>query len=222
MGIEATGKIRGSILEQILKTPVYKDILRVNLNEMRKETGSSLVKTLLSEDPEVLLSLISALPVFINTLVGASGELAVRVRNMYPPEMLKAYLISMAEDIDREAVKECSAAWSELVSDLWKASSDIRLQAKKTIFTSGPKVTAGAINQAARTINAIIRDDPDALSNFAAEVFRQADKSEISRATMSIAEAFLDRKWHLASWGMELVRKRIRKLHWRICKGVSG
>jgi len=211
MSHDTANKTRGGILKQILKTPVYKDIIRLNLNEMNPKTGSSLVKTLVSEDPEVFLSLASAFPVFINTLISASGELAVQLRKMYPPEMLKNYLIALVEDIDRQAMSECSAAWSDLVSDLWKASSDIRLQAKKTIFTSGPKVTAGAINQAARTINAIIRDDPDALSNFVAEVFRQADKSEISRATMSIAEAFLDRKWHLASWGMELVRKRIRK-----------
>ncbi|MBN2298726.1 MAG: hypothetical protein JXM72_09035 [Deltaproteobacteria bacterium] len=211
MGIEVTGKTRGSILEQILKTPAYKDILRVNLNEMRKETGSSLVKTLLSEDPEVLLSLISAATVFINTLVGASGELAVRVRNMYPPEMLKAYLISMAEDIDREAVKECSAAWSELVSDLWKASSDVRLQARKNILTSGPMVIAGAINTAARSINSLVRDDPNALNTFVSKVFRDVDNKEISLATMSLAEAFLDQKWHLASWAWALVRKRMRR-----------
>ena len=211
MHSETTNNTRGSILQQILKTPAYKDILRVNLNGMSPKTGRSLVQTLVREDPEVFLSLISSLPVFINALTSAAGELAVQLRNMYPPETLKSYLISLAEDIDREAMNECSAAWSELVSSLWDVSSDIRMKVRKTILTSGPKVMAGAINQAARSVNTLIRDDPDTLSTFVAEVIRQADKSEIKQATLSIAEAFLAQKWHLASWAWELVRNRIRR-----------
>ena len=205
MRFETTNKSRGSILKQILKTPVYKDILRVNLGEMREDTGRSLIKTLVREDPEVFLSLVSSLPTCINAITGAAGEIAVQLGNMYPPETLKSYLVSLAENIDRENVSECSAAWTKLVSSLWETSLDVRLQAKKTILTSGPKVIAGGLNTAARSLNALIRDDPNTLSTFVSEVFREVDKSEIRQATLSLAEAFLDRKWHLASWGMELV-----------------
>ncbi len=211
MGIETASKTRGSILEQILRTPVYKDILRVKLNEMRKETGSSLVKTLASEDPEVLLSIISSIPTGINVLISASGELAAKLRDMYPPEMLKSFLTSLAEDIDREAVRQCSAAWSDLILSLWEASSDVRIQARKTILASGPKIIAGAINQTARSVNALTREDPGTLSTFIAEVFREADTKELRQATLSLAEAFLDQKWHLTSWAFGLARKRIRK-----------
>lgn len=211
MRFETTNKTRGSILKQILKTPAYKDILRVNLNEMSPNSGSSLVKTLVREDPEVFLSLISSLPTCINALTGAAGEIAVQLRNMYPPETLKSYLISLVEDIDREALSECSSAWTKLVSSLWEASLDVRLQAKNTILTSGPKVVAGGLNTVARSLNTLIRDDPDTLSTFLAEVFRETDKGEIKQATLSLAEAFLDRKWRLASWALQLIRRRIRK-----------
>ena len=211
MRAETPSKTRGSILKQILKTPVYKDILRVNLREMNPDTGRSLVKTLVSEDPEVFLSLMSSLPNCINALTAAAGELAVQLGNMYPPETLKSYLISMAEDIDKDAIRECSASWSKLLSSLWEASSDVRLQAKNTILASGPKVIAGGLNTAARSINALIRDDPSTLSTFIAEVFREADKNEIKEATLSLAGAFLDQKWHLVSWALQLTRRRIRK-----------
>jgi hypothetical protein len=211
MRFDTPNKPRGSILKQILKTPVYKDILRANLNEIRKETGSSLVKDLVREDPEVFLSITSALPAFINALTAAAGELAVQLGNMYPPETLKSYLISLAEDIDREAISDCSAAWSKLISSLWEASLDVRLQAKNTILTSGSKVTAGAINTAARSLNTLVRDDPNTLSTFVTEVFRKVDKSEIREATLSLSEAFLDQKWHLVSWALQLTRRRIRK-----------
>jgi hypothetical protein len=211
MHSETTNNTRGSILQQILKTPAYKDILRVNLNGMSPKTGRSLVQTLVREDPEVFLSLISSLPVFINTLTSAAGELASQLRNMYPPETLKSYLISLAEDIDRDAMRECSAAWCELVSSLWEVSSDIRMQARKTILSSGPKVIADFINTSARSINSIVGDDPKTLTTFFSEVFENVDNTEIRQATMIIAEAFLDQKWRLASWTLELLRKRIRR-----------
>jgi hypothetical protein len=211
MHFETTNKTPGSILKQILKTPVYKDILRVNLNEMSPKTGSSLVKTLVREDPEVFLSLVSTLPTFINALAGAAGELAVQLRKMYPPETLKSFLMSMAEDIDREALHECSAAWSKLISSLWEASSDVRLQAKNSILASGPKVIASAINTTARSLNTLVRDDPNTLSTFISEVFKEVDKNEIKKATLSLAEAFLDQRWHLVSWAFQLTRRRIQK-----------
>jgi hypothetical protein len=211
MRFETTNKTRGSILKQILKTPAYKDILRVNLNEMSQKTGSSLVKTLVSEDPEVFLSLISALPTCINVLTSGAGEIAVQLKNLYPPETLKSFLVSLAEDIDKETLSECSAAWSELVSSLWEASSDVRIQAKNSILASGPRVIAGAINTAARSLNALVRDDPNTLNTFVSEVFTEVDKSEIAQVTLSLAEAFLDQKWHLVSWALQLTRRRIRK-----------
>lgn len=211
MHSETTNKTRGSILQQILKTPAYKDILRVNLNGMSPKTGRSLVQTLVREDPEVFLSLISSLPAFINNLTSAAGELAGQLRNMYPPETLKSYLISLAEDIDRDALRECSAAWCELASSLWEVSSDIRIQARKTILSSGPKVIAEIINTSARSINSIVGDDPKALNTFVSEVFENMDNKEIRQATMIIAEALLDQKWHLASWTWELLRKRIQR-----------
>jgi hypothetical protein len=211
MRFETTNTSGGSILKQILKTPVYKDILRVNLNEMSSSTGSSLVKTLVREDPEVFLSLVSALPTFINALAGAAGELAVQLGKMYPPETLKSFLMSIAEDIDKQAIGECSAEWSKLISSLWEASSEMRLQAKNSIFASGPKVIAGAINTTARLLNTLVRDDPNTLSTFISEVFKEVDKNEIKEATLSLAEAFLDQKWHLVSWVMHLSRRRIRK-----------
>ena len=208
---DTTNNPPGSILKQILKTPVYKDILRVNLNEMSPKTVSSFIKTLLSEDPEVFLSLTSALPTCINALTSAVGELAVQMGNMFPPETLKSFLISLAEDIDKKAISECSAAWSQLLSSLWEASTDVRLQAKETILTSGPKVIAGGLNTAAHSLNTLIRNDPNTLRTFVSEVFRQADKDEIKQATLSLAEAFLDQKWHLVSWALQLTRSRIRK-----------
>jgi hypothetical protein len=209
--LEETNKTRGSILKQILKTPVYKDILRVNLSEMSPQSGSSLVRNIVREDPEVFLSLTSALPTCINALASAVGELAVQLRNMYPPETLKTYLLTLAEDIDKEAIGECSAAWSELISSLWEASSDVRLQARKSILGSGPRVLAGVINTAAHSLNTIARDDPNTLNTFVSEVFREVDKNEIREATLSLAEAFLDQKWHLVSWALQLSRRRIRK-----------
>ncbi len=206
---ETTRRSRGGILKQFLKTPVYKDILRMNLNSMRPETGSQLVKTLATEDPEVFLGLASSLPIVINALTSACSELAIQLKDTYPPETLKSFMESLAGDIDTKAVGTCSGAWASLVSTLWEKSPEVRLKVRNAVISSGPGAVAGAINAAARTINTLLRDNPKVLSTFVSDVFTHTDKDEIRQATLGLAEAFLDQKWHLASWVLRLARNRI-------------
>ena len=117
---------RSGVIKGIIRSPLFKDILRTNLNEVDPHTGSSFVKTLMGEDPEVFFGLISSLPMFINVLIKASTEFAVQLKDKYPPEMLKAFLTSLYDDIDKDALRQCGKAWTELAASLWKASPELR------------------------------------------------------------------------------------------------
>jgi hypothetical protein len=206
------------ILKELLRTPVYKDLLRTNLKGMRTQTGSSLVKTVMGQDPEVFLGLVSSLPVFLNNLSSAAAELASQLSEKFPPELLMSYLEALFEDIDTE---KCRAACTELFASLWGASPDLRDRARKAILASGPKVIAEGINFLARAVNNTTRQDPKVLSSFISGVLGGLDHAEIRKATQGLAEAFLDQKWNLASWAWELAKSRMRKRFHKIGIGTS-
>lgn len=211
MHIESFTQHRSGFLKGLMRSPLFKDILRTNLNEMDPRTGSSLVKTLMGEDPEVFFGLISSLPTFINILIRASTEFAIQLKDKYPPEMLKSFLMSLAEDIDKDAARQCGKAWMELLSSLWGASPELRQAATGFILSSGPKIKAGAINSLARFVNAVTHNNPHTFSTFIASVLRNIDGPEVSKATLTLTGAFLDQKWHLTSWAWQLVKGRVRK-----------
>jgi hypothetical protein len=209
--MESPIRDRSGILRELIRSPLFKDILRVNLNEMNPKTGSQMVKTLLGQDPEVFFDLISSLPVLINTLISAFTELAIQLKDKYPPEMLKSFLMSLAEDIDKDAARQCGKAWMELLSSLWGASPELRQAATGFILSSGPKIKAGVINSLARFVNAVTHNNPQAFSTFIASVLRNIDGPEVSKATLTLTGAFLDQKWHLTSWAWQLIKGRVRK-----------
>jgi uncharacterized MAPEG superfamily protein len=202
---------KSGIIKALMRSPLFKDILRTNLNEMDPNSGSSAVKTLMGEDPEVFFGLISSLPTFINNLIKASTELAIQLKDKYPPEMLKLFLMSLAEDIDKDAARQCGKAWMELLSSLWGAAPELRQAAAGFILSSGPKIKAGAINSMARFVNTVTQNNPQTFSTFMASVLRNIDGPEVSKATLTLTGAFLDQKWHLSSWVWQLVKGRVRK-----------
>lgn len=210
MHIEPFTRHKSGIIKALMRSPLFKDILRTNLNEMDPDSGSSAIRTLMGEDPEVFFGLISSLPTFINNLIKASTELAVQLKDKYPPEMLKSFLMSLAEDIDKDAARQCGKAWVDLASALWDASPELRKTATAYLLDSGPCIKAGAINSLARFINTATQKDPKVFSTFISKVLINIDGREVSKATLTLTGAFLDQKWHLASWAWQLVKGRIR------------
>ena len=211
MHMESSTRDRSGILRELIRSPLVKDILRVNLNEMNPKTGSQMVKTLLGQDPEVFFGLISSLPVLINTLISASTELAIQLKVKYPPEMLKAFLTSLYDDIDKDALRQCGKAWTELATSLWKASPELRQAATGFLLSSGPEIKAGAINGLARFVNTVTQNNPQAFSTFIARTLSNIDAREVGKATHTLAGAFLDQKCHLTLWVWNLVRNRVKK-----------
>jgi hypothetical protein len=202
---------KSGIIKALMHSPLFKDILRTNLNEMDPKSSGSAIRALMGEDPEVFFSLISSLPTVINNLIKASTELAIQLKDKYPPEMLKSFLMSLAEDIDKDAARQCGKAWTELLSSLWGASPELRQAAAGFILSSGPKIKARAINSLARFVNSVTHNNPQTFSTFMASVLRNINGPEVSKATLTLTGAFLDQKWHLTSWVWQLVKDRVRK-----------
>ena len=114
----------GGVFREILKTPLFKEILRDYLNNIDPQTGSSSVKTFLWEDPEVLLSTIGALPPIINSFIGAFSELGKQMSSKFPPQLLKNFIVSIWNDIDKEEFNAGLSAYGSIIKGILDESPE--------------------------------------------------------------------------------------------------
>ena len=92
-----------------------------------------------------------------------------------------------------------------------KASPELKTLLVRMILTEGPGVSARTINAFSRFVNGITRDEPEAFSRFVSTVTENIDGKELSKAAATVTNAFLDQKWHLASWFWKLLWGRVKK-----------
>ena len=203
-------KVHGDILKALLRSTLVKDLIRINMNAKNSDSGRNTVRTFMGEDPEVLFGITGTLPVVVNNITGALTELAIQL-NKYPPELMKSFMASLADDIDRDAAKECAKAWTDLASAMLQASPELKTLLVRMILTEGPGINARAINAFSRFVNGITRDEPEAFSRFVSTVTENIDGKELSKAAATVTNAFLDRKWHLASWFWKLLWGRVKR-----------
>ncbi|MGC9323346.1 MAG: hypothetical protein ACP5G0_01225 [Desulfomonilia bacterium] len=204
-------KIDPGILTEVLRTPVCKDQLRSCLKMATSSSGSSLVRSIMWQDPEVFLSLVSALPSLVNTLVDACAEMGEQLKEKFPPELLSHFILSIASEIDTERLKACSHTWSELLGGLWTSSTVQRESMRASITKTGPVSLSQGINSMARVINALETAEPGIVRTFLSDLLAGLDRHEIGTATHTLADGLLDQKWKFGSWVLELVRRRIRR-----------
>ena len=141
----STSQVNGGILKALLRSTLVKDLIRINMNARHPDSGRNTVKTLMGEDPEVVFGITGSLPVVVNNMTGALTELASQL-NRLPPELVKSFMASLADDIDRDAIKECGKAWANLASSMLQASPEIKALVVQTILAEGPRINANAIN----------------------------------------------------------------------------
>jgi hypothetical protein len=72
-------------------------------------------------------------------------------------------MTSLADDIDRDAAKECGKAWVDLAGAMLQNSPELKALVVRTILAEGPRINANAINAFSRFVNGITRDNPEAL-----------------------------------------------------------
>jgi len=205
-----TSQGHGDILKALLRSTLVKDLIRINMNSRHPDSGRNTVKTLMGEDPEVVFGITGSLPVVVNNMTGALTELASQL-NRLPPELVKSFMASLADDIDRDAARECGKAWANLASSMLQASPELKALVVQTILAEGPRINANAINAFSRFVNGITREDPEALGRFVSRVTENVDGKELSKAAAAVTNAFLDQELHLGSWLWKLVRGRMKK-----------
>jgi len=62
------------VMKEVLSTPFVKDLIRINLQNIKPDKTHPLVVALIWQDPEVILSILGSLPPIVNSCVGALAE----------------------------------------------------------------------------------------------------------------------------------------------------
>ncbi len=114
--LEETG-VGLRVMKQLLRTPAFKDLLVLSMNDSNPENPRELAKSLLWEDAGLSFSLMGSLPRELNFIIVFLDELAQQLQNV-PPEMLRDFVSQMGGNLNKEALKALPRAYAPLVDTL--------------------------------------------------------------------------------------------------------
>lgn len=211
MGNSAAMPAEGGVMKEVLSTPFVKDIIRINLQNIKPDKTHPLVNTLIWQDPEVFLSILGSIPHIVNSGAGALAEAGKQIGEKFSPVLLRDYIGSIVNDIDTGELKVLAEAYAALGKNLWDVSPEFREAAGKAITEDAPLLIGKGISSACRFVNEASKEDPQAVSKFVSDVAANIDGDEFRDATHTIVNAFLDKKLHLISWMWQLLCKRIKR-----------
>ena len=105
------------VLKEIIATPALKEMILLQMKDIKPETAPGLVKTYLWGDPGISMSLFGALPDAVNWLLELLLELG-RQLNGLPEPLLKDILVQVGAGIDRERLKQLPEVYGQLIRRL--------------------------------------------------------------------------------------------------------
>ena len=117
---EPTGARKGIIdgthrvLRELLDSPRFRQSVRILLGELDPENTPDLVRTLLSRDPELMLSALSASPQVANVAIWGARTFLAEL-DKFTPDLLAGFLTQMAHEVQAEQLGETFGLLSVLV-----------------------------------------------------------------------------------------------------------
>lgn len=191
---------KSSVIKEILSTPFVKDLIRSSLKSAAFENDPPLVRTLLWEDPEFSLAVLSTLPHLANRCTGSLAEAGREIDEKFSPSLLKGYLTAMGNDIDTDRIVACAEIWEKIIANLWEASPEFREFIADYLSRNLPRILGTGVTVAAHFINEIDRHDPGAFSRFVTKTLDNTDGKEVEGAARIVFNAVLDHKSRFLSW----------------------
>lgn len=201
----------GGVVKEVLRTPFVKEIIRNSLQNVKPDKTHPVVNALIWQDPEVILSVLGAIPSVINSCTGALAEAGKQLNEKFSPQLLSDYVGSLLGDIDTDELKALVDAYVDLGKKLWDASPQFREAVGQALAQDAPPLIGNGINAATRFINGVSKNDPQTVSKFVSDVAAHVDGDQLRDATHTLVNAVLDQKLHLISWAWQLLRKRLKR-----------
>ncbi len=105
------------ILKVLLQKPAFKENVRSVLNAVDPDSAREFARTLVWEDPEIVLSLMGAVPSLANSVIRFLDEIVLQVRKKFPPELLHEFLEAVIGEFDKEAIQSVRDNISTMVQE---------------------------------------------------------------------------------------------------------
>ncbi|TFG38448.1 MAG: hypothetical protein E4H39_00255 [Syntrophobacterales bacterium] len=112
--IDATNRIMGVLL----KSPTFKSNVKSVLNSIDPDNARELARTILWEDPEIVLSLMGAVPSLANSMIRFLDEIILQVREKFSPELLHDFLGTILQDVDRETIRRIKLNLTNMLDEV--------------------------------------------------------------------------------------------------------
>jgi hypothetical protein len=152
------------IAREIMATPALKELILLQMKDIKAETAPGLVRTLLWGDPGISMSLFGALPDAINWMLELLLELG-RQLNGLPEPLLKDILGQVGMGIDGERLKLLPEVYRQLVKRIvvgeGKTPEETRaavIAALNTALASLERLTAKLDDNRADIARSLARD----------------------------------------------------------------
>jgi len=93
------------VMKEVLRTPFVKDLIRMNLQNIKPDKTHPVVNALIWQDPEIILSVLGSIPPVFNSCTGALAEVGKQINEKFSPELLRDYIGSILKDIDNGRIE---------------------------------------------------------------------------------------------------------------------
>ncbi len=197
----------GGVLNEIIDTPVFKDVLRGHLKGIEPTSSPDFVRDIMWQDLEVFLGVLGSLPSIINASIAAFSEILNQLGEKFPPQLLKAFIGSILNEIDMDAVKQCGNSCKSIGKEILEHSPEI----ESSLNAAATEITAKGINAFTQFINSINRNNPDALGKFVSGIAARIDAPALGKATQNLTHSVLDERPHLVGWLGRILLGRIKR-----------
>jgi len=146
---DAAAGLSERILREVIATPAFKELMILQMKDIKAETAPGLVKTLLWGDPGISMSLFGALPDAVNWLLEFLLELG-RQLNSLPEPLLKDILGQIGTGIEAERLKQFPAIYGQLVRRILIGEDKSPEEVRATVIAALNTALAGLDNLTVR------------------------------------------------------------------------
>jgi hypothetical protein len=170
------------ILKEVIATPALKELIVLQMKDIKPETAPGLVKTLLWGDPGISMSLFGALPDMVNWLLELLLELG-RQLNSLPEPLLKDILGQVGTGIDTGKLAAFPAIYSQLARRLLIGEGKTPEEARAAVIAAINATLAG-LDQLTAQLDTRRTDIASSLS----KGLREIDKAPLARSLRRIGQ----------------------------------
>jgi hypothetical protein len=106
---------KARVLREVLQTPAFREIIRIQVAPDGPDTAKELVRTALWADPNFSLSLATESPALVNGVIEGAVELG-RQLQQFPPELFAGFAKQIIDQIDTGKIADIPTAWGPVLS----------------------------------------------------------------------------------------------------------